>query len=1178
MPPIIPALKLQLLGEIQAQLGNLVLPPPQRIARRLLAYLCLEEGRQPRADLAQLLCPSHSPTDARARLRQAMFQIAQWYGRHPSPFANSRDWVEWRASHPVHSDIALIRLTDLASFEALAAALNLFRGPLLAREETQGEPAFQKWLFTHRQRLETRRSQLFEAILHTPEARDDFALAQTWVERWMDSEPLAEAPVAAAMQLFAEAGRIPEARYHYRIFAERHISETGKKPSPALQERFAHLNRVSLPIETHTQPALLPDLSRSRWITLLVIKGLADDHALSVEERIAHLERCYVLATALAQADGAELRLSDQADIELLYGWRTPIEDGPLRALRAALAIRQALPEQGFLIGLGIQYGEVLHHAFPLPIGPVAEVAHGLAQSNQQGAGVCLGESAYRALPHVPPAQTPRNSAQMASSHWISAEPVPPNVVGQDDFWGRRREIAAIRNAATAVLHTGNGQIIWILGDAGMGKSRLIAEATATMPDSLPVLRFSCQAIYQQTPLHPLMQLFQEQLQLPEHSAEAGRARVLQLLREAGETDPLLQQLWLFWLGLDQGQDRTEQLQSYRHILQESILDVIGNVLFAGPHVTVIEDLQWADSSSLEILHHFLSSLSHRPILVLISSRNPASVLQSESPSSMFIQLQPWDEAIAMGYIQHRAPGGCTPETARILARCSGGIPLYLDSLLRSFDEDPIALEQQNLRTIIRHYIARSGENSALLQRAAVIADTFDEKDLLSICADVGPFTTRLERLVQQGFLIQQGERFAFRHEVLREATYASIDASAIRNIHQRWADALAKREYTDPATLAHHYLAAGQRTAAVHYLSHASRRALLLGAYQETVQHCEKALPLLLTGTSEELAIRTDHYFALRMLWGYSAGAVIDAIYQLDQVCLAQDAKGWELLGVRFGQWIAASSTGNILQGLRAARHLAAGIYSNVPQAAVDAVADYSIGWSQFWLGDLQCGRKHLQRVVHVWSEEWAEQVMFATGERPLEAAVGYLGLINLLEGKKAAGISCFEGALAQLSPERHTNMWLFLQVMYATMGLWLDDSQHTLKRTPAILAVSQQHGLMLWTVFTQALVAWSKGREGVIHSGTAIRDLRRHIREVEHVWRFGAGILYLLLADLAVRKRHPQARAILLHSKRHLNQHGARVFLPTLESIFANLVNPGRFSRTSYLRKWQTKNRFRS
>lgn len=1139
------------IGEFKVEVGNRSYDNFLRVSKLLFAHLCLEGKLGNRQYLADLLCYHDGISDSRAILRQGVFQISKAFSPI-KPFIATRDNINWNENIPVHSDYQTVMAFESNCYNDLAESIKYCDGKLLAEEGLLGGEAFQKWLSTHRQRLDARRSQLFEAILHTSEARNDFSLAKTWVERWMESEPLAEAPVAAAMQLFVEAGRIPEARYHYRIYAEHCVSETGRKPSTALQERFAQLNRVTLPVDARPQVVPIPDLSRSRWITLLVIKRLAEDHELSVEERIAHLQRCYGLATQIAQTDHARLRLSDQADIELLYGWESPCEDGPLRALRAALAIRRELTGFGSLVGLGIDHGEVLHHAFPLPIGPVAGEAHRLARTNQQGAGVILSESAYRALPHVPPAEAmPAGESQSENPHWISAEPGPSVDMDQHDFWGREREIEKIQDAATEVLRTSKGQVIWVLGEAGMGKTRLIAEATRTISASMPVLRFSCQALYQHTPLHPLMQLFQEVLQLPKQTPREGRERILQLLHRAGETDPLIQQLWLFWLGLEHRQELVEQLQSYRHLLQESILDVIGNTLFVGPHVTVIEDLQWADNSSLEILRVFLSSLPHRPILVLISSRNPASVLQSESPLSKFIELQPWDANSAVDYIQRCVPGRCTPQTAQLLAHCSGGIPLYLDSLLRSLNEDHNVVEQDDLQTIIRRYIARSGENSALLQRAAVIAQAFDEKDLMTICADVGPFTTRLERLVQQGFLVRQGEQFVFRHEVLREATYASLDAPALRNIHHRWADGLAKRENSDPATLAHHYLAAGQTAEAVRYLSQASRRALLLGAYQEAVQYCEIAIPLLLAGTPEELAIRTDHYFALRILWGYSATVVIDATHQLDQVCATHGAHGLELLGVRFGQWIAASSTGNILQGLRTAQYLAAGTYTNVPQAAVDAVADYSIGWSQFWLGDLQCGRKHLQRVVHIWSEDWAEQVMFATGERPLEAAMGYLGLINLLEGKKAAGISCFEEALAQLSPERHTNMWLFLQVMYATMGLWLEDSQHTLKRTPDILAVSQKHGLLLWTIFTRALVAWSKGREGIIHSSTAIRDLRRHIRQVELVWRFGAGILYVLLADLAVRTRHPQAQAILHHSKRHLSQHGARVFMPTLKSI---------------------------
>ncbi len=1154
MPPIMPVLNIQLLGEMKLSLGSTTLPIPHRIARRLLAYLSIEGGQHKRSDVAQQICPRQSLADARTQLRQAMFQIAKWYGRHPSPFVENRDRVEWKSSHPLLSDVQQIQAADAASFASLVEAINLIRGPLLANEETQTGSRFDHWLKQQRQRMEAQCTFLFESILRSKEAQDDFNLAKIWVERWMETEPLAEAPVAAAMHLFTAAGRIPEARYIYRCHEESVVIGKGRKPTADLQSLFAELTRHEKENTLGRQSTKNHDLSHKKWITVLAITAHGQKPCISLDEKVRQLELYYNLATKMSESDRACVHLSDDSDIEIIYGWRSSGEDGPLRALRAALAMRRQLSGQ---IGLGIHHGEVVSHRLPRPTGSVLQEAHRLARENYQRSGVLLSDMAYQLLPEVPqPDSAPTEAGSCQPSHWLDTEPV--RQVKEDTFWGRSQELELIQKCAREVFHSEKGQAVWIVGDAGIGKTQLIARSSEKIPQHIPVARFSFQSIYQNTPLYPLAQLFQQWLGILEKTPEEGRQRVIDLLHKAREDDPVLQQLWLFWLGLETDERSAEAFQHYRHILQESILNIIKKFLLSGTHVTIIEDMQWADTSSLEILRKFLESLADRPILVIISSRNPSSAIQAKKCHSTIIHLHAWDEKTAVEYIRQRTHAAFDYETYQLLAHCSGGIPLYIDSLLRAFTIDQQTHDKKNLNAIIQSYIARSGDNLRLLQRAAIIQESFSHADIGNLCDDSRNVTSCLEELVRHGFLIEQNNQYTFRHEIIREATYSTINVQALYKLHSRWAEALLGKGHADPATLAHHYIAAGKKEAALHYLSQASRKALLLGAYQEAASYCEKALPLLSPGIPEEFAIRTDYYFALRVLLGYSAAAVIEAVQQLDNLCITHNESGWELLGARFGQWMASSSVGNMLLGLEKAQELANTLYTHIPQPAVQAVADYTIGWSHFWLGDLQCARKHLLAVIQNWSEIWAAEVMFATGERPLEAAMGYLGLIDLLEGKKTSGVSRFEAAIAHLSPEQHTNMWLFLQVMYATMGLWLNDSKHTLQKTPQILAISQKHGLLMWEIFSHALVAWSEGREGIIHSITAIHNLRNYIRQVESVWRFGAGVLYLLLADLAARTQHNQAHAILYHSRRYFRQHGAQVFLPTLQGISKLITSP--------------------
>ena len=89
-------LTIRLLGDMELRWQARSLPLPHRMARRLLAYLCLHPGRIHRAELAMQLCSADSDTQARNQLRQAIFQLARTLPAKNSPFLHKGDWLEWR--------------------------------------------------------------------------------------------------------------------------------------------------------------------------------------------------------------------------------------------------------------------------------------------------------------------------------------------------------------------------------------------------------------------------------------------------------------------------------------------------------------------------------------------------------------------------------------------------------------------------------------------------------------------------------------------------------------------------------------------------------------------------------------------------------------------------------------------------------------------------------------------------------------------------------------------------------------------------------------------------------------------------------------------------------------------------------------------------------------------------
>lgn len=1175
----IPVLKIALLGPPGFVLGQTTLPTPHRGVRRLLAYLALQPGSHERSHLARQLFSQESSTDPRAQLRQALFQLSAVYNRFGSPLAVSRQSVAWNPAYPLSADVQDFLVASTEDPGVNLSAIALYRGPLLTGEEQDGDDAFPVWLRDQRQRLEKHLCLRYTSALQHLHQAGDQSAGERLVNQWIQQFPLSDQAHLAAMQLLVLGRKDTHALYLFETFRERKITQSGNKPGPEITAFYEH-TRQSLPNAPVTAaPSVATGPAQLRFVTVLVITfrdEIQDDVG-----RHEFLRHYLEPARAVAQTHDAELRVTSQGYIELLFGVQVPCQDGPQQALRAALALQQLSKMIPQAAQLGIDCGQVIVDAAHPPIGQLFVHAIDLARRQRSGRGVVLSATArFLLAPNSPGIQIQAlvESAATDAEAPVTAYQVDsdsPNPIPSLPLFGRETEQAIIVAAAERVHAQQTGELIWIVGEAGLGKTQLLEHALSALTTQCPIVRFACQPLQQYSLLHPLAATFRRLLHLDELTGEAARKRVARMLDLLRDKDPLLLRLWCFWLGLEDkaGQHSAGQLlHDYRFLLQESVLELLSTHLLPRHHIAVIEDLHWADTASLDVLRQFLRNLDQRPILVLITSRSAPPPMDALPCPERVLSLYPWDDAQARRFLAARLPQLPKPPIQQAIIQSAGGIPLYLDGLATSLAERALEQIPAQVEVILDAYVARSGSALPTLQAAAVIGAPFQLRDLAALGERSQPeLQGELQILEERGLLTHQGQYWQFRHELLRRSVYDALLPQHRQPLHQRWAEELVRRDYAEVGVIASHFAAAEAWPETRKYYFLASRRALVMGAYTGAVAFADAALAHLLDDDPRRLELEATRYFALRALYGYSAAPVLQAMEALDAICATQEHGSWALLGVRFGQWIAASSQENSHAGLRAAIRLAETNYTDLPDRATRSVANYALGWTLFWRGSLGPAQQYLQRVVDRWSEDWAAHIQQATGERPLEAAMGYLGLIDILQGRPEQGIARFQQAIDQLSPDRQGNMWLFMQVMFATMSLWTGETRRTLRMVPQILRHSRQSGLIMWETFGHALQIWALGREGHLHPSTATVRLRRRVREVEHIWRFGAGILHLLLVDMAYRGGHPQPVALYRHARRHLQQHGARVFLPTLDILKQGSIPPNTANlRQEVGRRW--------
>lgn len=1122
------SLSLKFFGGLRISWDGITIASPYRSARNLLVFLALQPGGVNRSELARVVCQSETDSQSRNRLRQAIFKVNRLLP-DVEFFQSEGQSLRWSPNVPYQIDFSSFITGDSDDFSSCEQGIQQYQGEFLAGEELESGSPFARWVTEQRQKSQQKLAAYYDTLLDHLLTQKQIEIAWQRVRSWIDAVPLSDRAQFWRMRLLVLQEQTQQAIYHYEAFREAKVTQLGQKPSESLTALYTRLCQRGTAAPAASSSSSPPHTVQRRLITVLGIFP-AKTTAVSTEVTVeAHLELYQRAAQQVAEYLRGSWRIASDGVLELIFGVETPNE-GPQVALRAVHAIQEQCAQGAALFV--ITHGPVLGSDSTGLAGQVFQELRDIARKANTQDRLILSARLQNFLPKDTASTSPTpSSANKAIAH--------PQLLEE------------LAQQIQVSLSTGTSQAFWLIGPPGVGKSSLVRQALQSANSSYPILQYQCREIFQDLPLKPLSVTLRQLLAMDSLDPQTARRHLQENIGRIMEpVDPLLLELWSQLLEIDTTPASEKvDLSAYRHLLEESAPDLIAK-LVPEPRFVVMEDVHWADASSLTLIEKFLSNLQNLHLIVLITSRGPAPSFAA-GPKSTLWQLRPLRDEDAERLLQGLSDASLPKSIRDTWVRIARGLPLYLDSLARTqgtaaaMPDTPEAVIQVSLGSL-------NPSARRLLQCASIIEDAFLPQQLAFLAEPNASLTAIFEHLLQHAFLERLPSGFwQFRHELLRQGAQNLLTDKEKRNLHGKWAAYLIGQRKTSPAVIAKHLHASGQEPRAGEYYAKASRAALLLGAYRECINLTQNGLVCSSVALTTRRELLADRYFSLRALLGYSAEEVLLAAQELREITQQLDCQDTILLGLHFGQWIAASSQQNISGALLSAKVILNTQYDDIPPAAARAVGLYALGWTEFWQGRQTEAKVHLRQSVDLWSEEWSELLQFATGERPFEAALGYLGLIAIKEGKTQFGLGLFQEAEDHLSPERQLNMWLFIQVMRATMGLWTGDSAHTLQRCLRILAVSSQQGFVLWHTFTLAIEAWGKGRQGLCSAPTALRRIRQHTRTVASVWQFGASILYLAQADLAVQFRLRSAAQIVQHSIRHAQNHGARALIPDAKRL---------------------------
>jgi serine/threonine protein kinase/predicted ATPase len=509
---------------------------------------------------------------------------------------------------------------------------------------------------------------------------------------------------------------------------------------------------------------------------------------------------------------------------------------------------------------------------------------------------------------------------------------------GLSPLVGRDHEISLLKDRWEQARE-GMGQVVLLVGEPGLGKSRLVhtlkeyvlGQVGAGEADA-PVVEWRCSPHYQNTGLHPAIDFYERTLGFrPE---DPPRDRFDRLLRHVAHYDlarPEVVPLWASLLSLPTP-DRFPPLSlSPARQREETFrlgLEWLRVRADRGPFLFIVEDLHWADASTLEFLGQFVAEFQHDRILTLLTFRpefKPPWTAADHQTSLALTRLT----RRQVGDLMRKKAGGALPEAVieQVYDRV-GGVPLFVEEFTRMVQETGAgdsrgpALSGHEIPSTLQDLLVarldRMEGGRELAQLAAVLGREFSHEVLAAVTTvDEPTLQAELTRLARAEILYPKGRpprcTYTFKHALLEDALYNSLVKGKRQQLHRRIGEVLESRfpqtAEARPELLAHHFTEAGLSGKAVGYWLRAGQRSRERSALSEAIGHLTRGLALLeaLEETRErderELQFLTTLgpvYIAAR---GYAAPEAGPVLLRASELC-RRIGDQRQLFGVMLGTW----------------------------------------------------------------------------------------------------------------------------------------------------------------------------------------------------------------------------------------------------------------------------------
>jgi DNA-binding winged helix-turn-helix (wHTH) protein/predicted ATPase len=682
-------------------------------------------------------------------------------------------------------------------------------------------------------------------------------------------------------------------------------------------------------------------------------------------------------------------------------------------------------------------------------------------------------------------------------------------------FVGRHQELTTLQTLL-AQAERGRGQVVGVVGEPGLGKSRLLYEFRQRLQNrSLTYLAAGCHAYTQATPYGPLRMLLQRQCGLTDADAPAMiRTKVERALARGG-IDPVGASPYLLQLLTVPGETTLTATHSPQMIRTHTISLLVQLALQSArqrPLVLEVENLHWLDPSSEEVLTALVERLAHAALLLLVSYRPGYRLPWLDTSAVTQVTLTPLTPTASRQVVQaNLRPAQVTDALVQTLVARAAGNPFFLEELARTAADHKAARGlprevPETVQAVLAARIDRLPPPAKRLLQVAAVIGTEVPAPLLQAVADLpaDQLAQHLTRLQAAAFLEACGmgpdQVYTFRHFLVQEVVYQSLIADARQQLHQRTAQCLVTQGAgaAIPERVAQHYTAAGSPEQAIGYWQRAGQQALQRSAHREAVAHCTTGLALL--ATLPETPARDQQELALQLALGPAviatrgrAASEVEQIYARARVLCDQMGETPQRVLALHGAWQFSVNRG----ALSMTRVLGQQLLQLAQRERVLSsllVAHDVLGTTCFLLGDYAAAWTHGAQGMARIAPTVARTLAFRYGLAPEVRCLAVAALTLWCLGYPTQAVRCSQEALVLAQTLTHPPSLMFAQH-------WAALLHHHRQEVPALqaqadallaLATAQEAPLFIglgtcWQHWALAMQCQDTGGLVPLHQGLA-------------------------------------------------------------------------------------------